>query len=222
MYIFMYTKNMLQRYSIAEARAHLPMIVDQAESGVEVELTRRGRAVAVLVSRQELDRLRGKGSHFREMYRKFLEKYSVKGIGLENDFIVSMRDISTGRKVSLLASDIFWTQALFLALYPKCRTAIVKRLDEHGPECAIAAAVWHELTYGCRRLPKGKRRTAIEAYLRDVVHRSFPNLPYDEAAATWHGQEDARLEALGKPAPFVDGQIAAVAHVHGQIGRAHV
>jgi tRNA(fMet)-specific endonuclease VapC len=95
--------------------------------------------------------------------------------------------------------------------------AIVKRLDEHGPECAIAAPVWHELTYGCRRLPKGKRRTAIEAYLRDVVRQSFPNLPYDEAAATWHGEERARLEALGKPAPFVDGQIAAVAHVHGLV-----
>lgn len=94
---------------------------------------------------------------------------------------------------------------------------ILKRLNEHGPECAIAAPVWHELTYGCRRLPKGKRRTALEAYLRDVVRQSFPNLPYDEAAATWHGEERARLEALGKPAPFVDGQIAAVAHVHGLV-----
>src|SRR4030065_2484942 len=60
---------------------------------------------------------------------------------------------------------------------------IVRQLDEHGPECAIAAPVWHELTYGCRRLPKGKRRAALEAYLRDVVHGSFPILPYDEAAA---------------------------------------
>lgn len=58
---------------------------------------------------------------------------------------------------------------------------------------------------------------ALEAYLRDVVRRSFPNLPYDEAAATWHGEERARLEELGKPAPFVDGQIAAVAHVHGLV-----
>ena len=44
-----------------------------------------------------------------------------------------------------------------------------------------------------------------------------PNLPYDEAAATWHGEEGARLDALGKPAPFIDGQIAAVAHVHGLV-----
>ena len=62
-------------------------------------------------------------------------------------------------------------------------------------------------------LPKGKRRAALETYLRSVVQASFPILPYDEAAATWHGEERARLEALGRPAPFVDGQIAAIAHV---------
>ena len=95
--------------------------------------------------------------------------------------------------------------------------AILERLDTHGPECAIAAPVWHELTYGCRRLPKGKRRAALQAYLRDVVHGSFPILPYDEAAATWHGEERARLEALGRPGPFVDGQIAAIAQVHGLV-----
>jgi tRNA(fMet)-specific endonuclease VapC len=81
--------------------------------------------------------------------------------------------------------------------------------------CAIAAPVWHELTYGCRRLPAGKRRVALEAYLEDVIRRSFPILPYDDAAATWHGQERARLERIGRPAPYVDGQIAAIARVHG-------
>jgi tRNA(fMet)-specific endonuclease VapC len=95
--------------------------------------------------------------------------------------------------------------------------AIFERLDTHGPECAIAAPVWHELTYGCRRLPKGRRRAALEAYLRDVVYGSFPILAYDEAAAAWHGEERARLETLGRPAPFVDGQIAAIAHVHGLV-----
>jgi len=50
-----------------------------------------------------------------------------------------------------------------------------------------------------------------------VVQASFPVLSYDEAAATWHGEERARLEALGRPAPYVDGQIAAIAHVHGLV-----
>jgi tRNA(fMet)-specific endonuclease VapC len=91
---------------------------------------------------------------------------------------------------------------------------VVRRLSTDGPACAIPAPVWHELTFGCRRLPAGKRRVALEAYLEHVIRQSFPILPYDESAATWHGHERARLEALGQPAPYVDGQIAAIAHVH--------
>jgi tRNA(fMet)-specific endonuclease VapC len=55
---------------------------------------------------------------------------------------------------------------------------------------------------------------ALEAYLEEVVREAFPILPYDELAAAWHGRERARLEALGRPAPYVDGQIAAIAHVN--------
>lgn len=91
---------------------------------------------------------------------------------------------------------------------------VLKRLDAHGHECAIAAPVWNELIYGCQRLPKGRRRDAIETYLEDVILASFPVLAYDQAAAQWHGRERARLESLGKPAPYVDGQIAAVAFVN--------
>ena len=91
---------------------------------------------------------------------------------------------------------------------------ILKHLDANGHECAIAAPVWHELTYGCRRLPRGKRRAALETYLQDVVLASFPVLSYDERAAHWHGHERARLEGLGRPATYVDGQIAAIAAVN--------
>ncbi len=91
---------------------------------------------------------------------------------------------------------------------------ILRRLAQHGGQCAIAAPVWHELNFGLRRLPRGRRRTALDAYLQDVVRASFPILPYDEAAAAWHGEERARLEALGRPVPYVDAQIAAVAHAH--------
>ena len=109
------------------------------------------------------------------------------------------------------------TSIVSIPVSKKPEPRVLRRLDVDGPECAIAAPVWHELTYGCRRLPKGKRRTALEAYLRDVVRNSFPILPYDEAAAEWHGKERARLESIGRPAPLVDGQIAAIAHVHGLV-----
>ena len=80
--------------------------------------------------------------------------------------------------------------------------------------CAIAAPVWHELVFGCTRLPSGKRRDMVEEYLQTVIRVSFAILPYDDAAAQWHGKERARLERVGKTPPFVDGQIAAIARQH--------
>ncbi len=88
---------------------------------------------------------------------------------------------------------------------------VTKMLDQHGAACAIASPVWHELVYGCKRMPTGARRDAVERYLRTVVQASFPVLPYDEVAAAWHATELARLEDIGKTRPFVDGQIAAIA-----------
>ena len=90
---------MSRRYSIAEARSRLPGLIDQAQAGVEIELTRRGRPVAVLVSRREFERLRGERVHFGDAYRRFLEKHSLPGGGA--DFAVSVRDRTPGRKVSL-------------------------------------------------------------------------------------------------------------------------
>ena len=68
---------------------------------------------------------------------------------------------------------------------------VVKKLQQHGAFCAIAAPVWHELVFGSSRLPAGRRRAALEEYLHAVVRRSFAILPYDEAAAEWHGQESS-------------------------------
>lgn len=92
---------------------------------------------------------------------------------------------------------------------------IVERLKAESQACATAAPVWHELMCGVNRLPRGKRREELEAYLTDVVQVSFPILSYDEPAAAWHAAERTRLERLGKAAPFVDGQIAAIAVVNG-------
>ena len=81
---------------------------------------------------------------------------------------------------------------------------MLARLDVDGPACAIGAPVWYELTFGCRRLPRGPKRAALEDYLKNVVQRSFLILPNDEVAAGWHGHERARLEALGKSVPLGD------------------
>lgn len=93
-------------------------------------------------------------------------------------------------------------------------TAILRRLRRHEGETAIASIVWHELQFGCARLPKSRRRATIERYLEEVVLVSFPILDYGRTAAEWHAGERARLEAAGKTPPFIDGQIAAIASVH--------
>lgn len=48
----------------------------------------------------------------------------------------------------------------------------------------------------------------------DTVRSTMEILPYTTTAAEWHAQERARLAALGRTPPFIDGQIAAVARVN--------
>ena len=93
---------------------------------------------------------------------------------------------------------------------------VMARLLAAGDRAATAAPVWHEIEYGRERIPAGRRRRAIDA-LVDQLGDVLVVLPYDSAAASWHGRERARLVSAGKTPPFVDGQIAAIAAVHGLV-----
>ena len=101
MYISMYICVMSHRYSIAEARSRLPTIVDEAEAGREIELTRRGQPVAVVVSCQAFERLRGPRRRFGDAYRAFLDRYALDEIGLDDNLGSSTRDKTVGRTVVL-------------------------------------------------------------------------------------------------------------------------
>jgi len=90
-------------------------------------------------------------------------------------------------------------------------------LQEHEAAIATTTIVWHELLFGCERLPASKKRQTIEKYLKEVVQLNIPILPYDASSAAWHATERARLVSIGKTPPFADGQIAAIAKVNGLI-----
>ena len=92
--------------------------------------------------------------------------------------------------------------------------SVIFMLEKHQHEIVTAAPVWHELQYGCKRLPPSRKRELIEVFLLDVVKKNIIILPYDDRAAEWHAKERARLSLKGKPPPFVDGQIAAIAKVN--------
>ncbi|HSK77295.1 MAG TPA: type II toxin-antitoxin system VapC family toxin [Thermoanaerobaculia bacterium] len=109
------------------------------------------------------------------------------------------------------------TNVLSEPVKPVPNAGVLIRIRQHWEELATAAPVWHELWFGCRRLPSSTRRTKLEEYLGKSLAPSLKRLPYDDHAAERHAEERARLVSLGKTPSFTDGQIAAIAMVHGLI-----
>lgn len=60
------------------------------------------------------------------------------------------------------------------------------------------------------------RRRALDVVIQSLVGR-YAVLAYDEHAADWHARERARLDPLGRPTSFADGQIAATAATHDAV-----
>jgi len=97
---------------------------------------------------------------------------------------------------------------------PKPIKAVIDKLRRYRDDVAIASVVWHELLFGCYRLPSSAKQRALKFYLNQVVLPSMPILPYDSQCAEWHAFERARLAGIGKTPPFADGQIAAIAKIN--------
>jgi prevent-host-death family protein len=89
MAILMYMK----RVSVAEARNRLPALIHDAESE-PVEIMRRGKPVAVLISREDFDRLPPRPS-FHAAMTAWREKYAAE---LDDEAWLPPRDKSPGRK----------------------------------------------------------------------------------------------------------------------------
>jgi tRNA(fMet)-specific endonuclease VapC len=95
--------------------------------------------------------------------------------------------------------------------------AVLERMDRYQSEVVIASVTWHEIWFGCYRLPASRRRQRIEEYLTNVVEPDVPILPYDSESALWFARERSRLVSVGKTPSFADGQIAAIAHTQNLI-----
>ena len=106
------------------------------------------------------------------------------------------------------------TNVISEPLRPDPNETILEKIRTHQDEVGIPSVVWHEMVFGCYRLPESQRRTAIETYLFEVVGPTIPILPYDERAAHWHAIERSRLMSTGNVPPFADGQIAGIARVN--------
>lgn len=92
---------MVKTYSIAEARDNFPGVVHEAEGGTRVELTRRGKPVAVLLGLEEYERTLKGGVDFWEAYGEFRRKFDLEELGIDPDEIFEgVRDSSPGRDFS--------------------------------------------------------------------------------------------------------------------------
>jgi len=83
--------------SIAEARAHLPGLVRDAESGAVVEITRRGRPVAILVSAARHHQLASDKKDFGKALDEFLRVTPVDQVGLEAGEFAALRGVGAHR-----------------------------------------------------------------------------------------------------------------------------
>ena len=87
-------------YSIAEARHDLASLVHEAETGKPVTLTRRGKSVAVLLSRGQYEELLEKKKGYWGALRELRKAYDVAGSGLSDSELKGLRDRSPARRFS--------------------------------------------------------------------------------------------------------------------------
>jgi prevent-host-death family protein len=93
---------MARRYSIAEARGSLPGLVREAEEGHAVEITRRGKPVAVVLSVGEYERLVRRRVRFSSVYRQLRESLDLERLDIDpNEVFGDLRDRTPGRDVEL-------------------------------------------------------------------------------------------------------------------------
>jgi tRNA(fMet)-specific endonuclease VapC len=91
----------------------------------------------------------------------------------------------------------------------KGEEAVVERLASHVPtEVTIPQPVIAEIAYGIERLPRSRRRRALQARF-DLVCSEIPRTVWTDAVSHAYGRIKATLERRGMRIEDFDGAIAA-------------
>jgi prevent-host-death family protein len=91
---------MMPRYSIAEARNHFAELVHDLKHISRVEVTRRGRPVAILLSVEEFEMLCAGNITFESAYEAFRNTHDLANETIEPGIFDDLRDPSQGREMS--------------------------------------------------------------------------------------------------------------------------
>lgn len=110
------------------------------------------------------------------------------------------------------------TNVLSELMRAKPEPAVVAWIDaQPAQDLLISSITVAEILYGIARMPEGKRRQALQDVAIAMFEEDFAGriLPFDADAAAHYAELAAGSEAKGKIADMADGQIAAIARLHG-------
>jgi prevent-host-death family protein len=105
MYIYLYIMRMTtmaaNKVSVAEARQHFARLIERAQQGKTIEITRRGEPVAVLLSASEYSAITGERPSFIDAMRQVRERLGVDELEIGDAEFEGLREESPGREISL-------------------------------------------------------------------------------------------------------------------------
>jgi hypothetical protein len=93
---------------------------------------------------------------------------------------------------------------------------VVEWLRENERDIVVDPLILGEVRFGILLLPKGKRRTRLEAWFTAGIQR-IHCLPWEADTGLRWAELVARLRASGRAMPIKDSLIAATALVHGLV-----
>lgn len=110
------------------------------------------------------------------------------------------------------------TNIISEALKPRRNQAVIKWLDAQIIETLyLTTTSLSELRLGIETLPAGKRKEALGADVNTLIETFFAVriLPFNKEAALIYGSLVAAARAMGRAVSVADGQIGAIASMHG-------
>lgn len=92
---------MPKSFSVAEARQNFARLLQTAERGRVVEITRRGQPVAVVLSAAQYLALVGEGPSFKAAIDELRARLGIDRLGIGDEDFAGLRHRSPGREVPL-------------------------------------------------------------------------------------------------------------------------
>lgn len=99
---------------------------------------------------------------------------------------------------------------------PIANRNVLNKYYQNVARIGLAITVWHELLYGEKNMPVGKRRNEVHEFLMTEVS-GLPLYEYTLECAEVHAQIRADCRKKGKTLGFADSQIASIALVNDAV-----